>query len=272
MKHSVMFLLQSNDVPENADELARAIEESLRQYVRGSEPLVSVRLRVFPYYDEVRINLDKAELDSKPPQIPSAVGEVKYAFEAGVVAVTARNVRVQGVPLDLRLEAQRVTFDKGKDANGQALLIVKTVREGHLRISAAQLDLENAIGEIASRLARKHWIGIDQVRLALRARGARSLSADLRFQARKLLLRTNIDISVQIDVDEDFVAKISNTKCKGDGAIGSLACGALEPHLRRLDGQSFSLMSLPLGELQLRDVRIAVADTVEITADFGTPG
>ena len=32
----------------------------------------------------------------------------------------------------------------------------------------------------------------------------------------------------------------------------------------------FPLMSLPLGEVQLRDVRITVADTVEITADFGS--
>ena len=133
-----MFLLQSKDVPENANELARAIQESIRPYVRGAAPLVAVRPRVFPYYDEIRINLDKAELDSKPPPIPTVVGDVKYAFEAGLVGVTARNIRVQGVPFELRLEAERVVFDKGKDANDQAVLIVKTVREGHLRISAAQ--------------------------------------------------------------------------------------------------------------------------------------
>ena len=52
--------------------------------------------------------------------------------------------------------------------------------------------------------------------------------------------------------------------------VGSIACGLLEPRLRRLDGQRFPLMSIPLGELQLRDVRIAVSDTVEITAEFGS--
>ena len=49
-----------------------------------------------------------------------------------------------------------------------------------------------------------------------------------------------------------------------------LACGILEPHLQRLEGATFPLMSLPLGEIKLRDVRIAVADTVEVTADFGS--
>jgi hypothetical protein len=29
-------------------------------------------------------------------------------------------------------------------------------------------------------------------------------------------------------------------------------------------------MSFPMGEIKMRDVRISVADTVEITAEFGT--
>ena len=265
-----MLPLHLKEFPESKDALARALEESLGRYTRKSAPLVSVQSRAFPYFDEISINLDSAEFDSRPPAIPIVAGATKFACEAGVVTLSARNIRVQDAPLDLRLEAHQVLFHKGQDTNDQVVLIVKTVRDGHLRISATQLDLENAIGELARREARKHGITVEQVRLALRARGARSLSADVRLQARKFLLRANIDISAQLDVDENFVAKISTLTCKGDGAIGSLACGALDPHLRRLDGRSFSLMSLPLGELQLRDVRIAVADTVEVTADFGT--
>ena len=34
--------------------------------------------------------------------------------------------------------------------------------------------------------------------------------------------------------------------------------------------KSFPLKSIPLGEIQLRDVHVAVADTVEITMDFGS--
>ena len=89
-------------------------------------------------------------------------------------------------------------------------------------------------------------------------------------RARKFLFRTNIDISGQLDIDDHFNAKVANLKCRAEGTIGSLACGALQPHLQRLEGQSFSLMSFPLGELKMRDVRITVADTVEITADFGS--
>ena len=117
------------------------------------------------------------------------------------------------------------------------------------------------------RLVDLHDIGAGGA--ALRARGARSVAANVRLQARKFLFRANVDISGQLDITDDFVAKVSQLKCRGDGAIGSFACGLLEPHLKRLDGHSFPLMSLPLGEVQLHDVRITVADTVEITADFG---
>jgi hypothetical protein len=108
------------------------------------------------------------------------------------------------------------------------------------------------------------------VRLALRARGARSLAVNVRLQAKKFLFRANIDIAGQLDVTDDFVAKASQLKCKGEGTVGSLACGVLEPHLKKLEGASFPLMSLPLGQIKLRDIRIAVADTVEVTADFGS--
>jgi hypothetical protein len=52
--------------------------------------------------------------------------------------------------------------------------------------------------------------------------------------------------------------------------VGSLACDVLGPLLKKLEGKTFSIMPPFYGEIQLHDVRIAVADTVEITADFGT--
>jgi hypothetical protein len=49
-----------------------------------------------------------------------------------------------------------------------------------------------------------------------------------------------------------------------DRAIGSIACGVL----RKVDGQRFPLMSEQMGKVKLREIRIVVADMVEITADF----
>ena len=226
--------------------------------------------RVFPYFDQIVINLDGAQFDSRLPAPIHPRGETREACDAAIVSLSARDVRIEGMPLSLRLEARDVVFHKGEDENGDVLVIVRKAREGHIVISAAQLDLEKVIAEMANVQAGRKGVSVENVRLALRARGARSLAADIQLQARKFLLRAKIDIYGQLDITDDFVAKISHLKCKGDGALGSLACGVLEPYLQRLDHSTFPLMSLPLGEIKLRDVRIAVADTVEVTADFGT--
>jgi hypothetical protein len=266
-----MLSLLRKNFPSSKDELAQALDEALRRFAPKKGPIVDVSARVFPYIDEIAINFDGVQFDSRPPSFSPAVGETKPALEAASVRVAGRNISVQGAPLNLQIEARDLVFHKGEDANGDAVLIVQKARDGHALISAAQLDLENAILELGSRAARQHGIAIEQVRLAMRARGQRSLAADIRVQARKLLLRAKIDIYAQLDIGEDFVAKISQLKCKGTGAIGSRACSTLDPYLRQWEGKCFPLKSLSLGETQLRDVRVAVADTVEITVDFGTP-
>lgn len=265
-----MFQLRSKNFPQSASDFERALDESLRQYTRKDGPIVTASSRVFPYFDQIAINLDGAQFDSGLPAPVQPSGETKEACEAAVVSVSARNVCLQDVPANVQLEARDVVFHKGEDENGDMLLIVRRARDGHIVISAAQLDLENAIAKMATAQARRKGIAVENVRLALRARGARSLAADIQLHARKFLLRAKIDIYGQLDITDDFIAKISHLKCKGDGALGSIACGALEPHLQRLNGSTFPLMSLPLGEIQLRDIRIAVADTVDITADFGS--
>jgi hypothetical protein len=265
-----MFALGSKDFPQSAADFERAMDESLHRYARKEGRIVTVSSRVFPYFDEIAINLDGAQFGSPiPKQLPVA-GETKQACEAAIVTLSARNVPVQGAPINFRMEMRDVVFHKGQNENGEALLIVQKARDGHIVVSVAQLDLENAIAETARVEAAKNGVSVENVRLALRARGARSVAASVQFQARKFLFRTSVEISGQFDITDDFVAKASQLTCRGDGAIGSLASGLLEPHLKRLDGRGFPLMSLPLGEVQLRDVRITVADTVEITADFGT--
>jgi hypothetical protein len=262
--------LHRTQFPNTKAELAEAMDEGLRQYVHKTERIVTINSRVFPYLDEIAINFDGAEIDSKLPVFSKPVGETKLACEAARVNVSGRNMAIQKAPLNLQLTATDVIFHHGRDDKGEALLVVKDVRTGHLTVSAAQLDLEGAISELAQREGAKHGISIEETRVSLRARGPRSLAADVRLRARKFLFRANIDISGQIDIDEGFHACISNLKCRGDGTVGSVACGVLQPQLQQLEGQRFPLMSFPLGDVQLRDVRLAVADTIEITADFGT--
>jgi hypothetical protein len=264
-----MIPLNRKDVPSPRDDLAQALDAALHRFVQKSGRIVDLRSRVFPLVDEVRINLDGAKLDSPPP-LAKVEGETTLAFETAVVTVRGRNISVRGIPIDLRMELRDVAFHKGVDANGDAVLVIHRAGEGQLVVSAAQLDLEEAIGRLGGEKARLWGVDLEQVRLAMRARSRSSLAADIQIWAKKFFTRAKIDIYAQLDITNEFVMKIGQLKCKGDGKLGSFACAALIPLIERTKSESFALKSVPLGGLRIVDVHFAVADTVELTIDFGS--
>jgi hypothetical protein len=265
-----MIPLGRKDVPSPRDDLAQALDAALHRFVQKPGRIVDLRSRVFPLVDEIRINLNGAKFDSPAPPLAKIEGATALAFETAVVTVSGRNISVRGVPLDLRMEMRDVVFHKGVDANGDAVLVIHRAREGQLVVSAGQLDLEEAIGRLGGEKARLWGVDLEQIRLAMRARSRRSLAADIKIQAKKFFARANIDIYAQLDISNEFVVKISELKCKGDGKLGSFACAALAPLFEKTKSESFELKLLPLGGLQLHDVHVAVADTVELTIDFGS--
>ena len=265
-----MLSLGRKDFPSPKGELAEALDDALHRFIEKPGPIVELRSRVFPYVDEIAINLDSAMIDSSRSPLAEAEGETFLAFEAAMVNITGRQISISGVPFNLRMEMRDVVFDRGFDANGDAVLILRRAREGHLMVSAAQLELEQAFIRIIGAKARLYGIDLERVRLAMRARGRRSIAADFQVWVKKFFARAKADIYAQLDVDKDFVVKIAQLKCKGDGKLGSFICATLNPVFDRVLEKSFSLKSIPLGELQLRDVHVAVADTVDITVDFGS--
>jgi hypothetical protein len=266
-----MLSLGRKDFPSPRGDLAEALDDALHRFVEKPGQIVDLRSRVFPLVDEIRINLDGAIVDSSPPPLANVEGETSRAFEAALITLTGRRVSIRGVPFDVRMEMHDVIFDKGVDAKGEAVLALHKAREGQLVFSAAQLDLEGAIVRILGERARLYGIELEQVRLFMRARGRSSIAGDMQIWAKKFFARAKIDIYVQLDISNEFVARISQLKCKGDGKLGSFACATLQPMFERVLEKSFPLKSLPLlGDLHLRDIHVAVADTADLTVDFGS--
>lgn len=265
-----MFPLKTSTLPSSASALQGSLNESLRElFIVTSDP-VTIRDASYPRLEEINVSLDGAQLLGKPSSIPSLSSKPTPALEVDSLNINASALSIGPAAIDLSLSATAVSLHQAKDAEGNLLLLLHNAAKGHIEISASPSDLEALIAEVARAEAGKHGVTIDSVQLILRSKSSRSLAAEVRLRAKKLFLSASIRITGQLDLDEELNARISGLDCAGDGAIAIVACGVLKPHLQKIDGREFPLMSLPLGEVRLRDVRLAVADKLSVTADFGS--
>lgn len=265
-----MFSLKSTTIPSSAEALERLLNESLRRVFDVEADPVTIRDASYPNLAEINISLDGARLRPDPPRPQSISGKTSPALQVGQLAVRAAALSIGPATVELSLSARAMHLGQGKDSNDEIVLSAVSVAEGKIDISAPLADLEDVIAQIAKDQAGKHGVTIDKVQLTLREKSSRSLEAEVRFRAQKLFMSASIRITGRLDLDDKLNAKISGLKCKGDGAIAAIACGVLDPHLQKLDGREFSLMSLPLGEIRLRDVRLGVSDKLSVTAEFGS--
>jgi hypothetical protein len=265
-----MFPLKTAIFPSSAAALERLLNESLRQlFVVTTDP-VSLREASYPHLEELNVSLNGAQLRGSPPSIPSLSSEPAPALKVDSLNINASALSIGPAAIDLSLSARDVSLDQASDSKGNVLILLHNASEGHIEISASPSDLEALIAEVAKTEAGKHGVTIEDVQLSLRSKSSRSLAAEIRLRARKLFLNASIRITGQLDLDEELNAKISGLDCAGDGAIAHIACGVLKPHLQNIEGREFPLMSLPLGEIRLRDVQLAVGDKLSVTAEFGS--
>ena len=265
-----MFPLKTTTFPSTGEALERLLNESLRSIfdVRGDP--VTLRGASYPHLAELNVSFNGAQLRGQPPSMPSLSSKPTSALEIDSFNIDASALSIGPAAIDLSLSATGVNLHQARDSEENVVLVLHNATQGHVEISASPSDLEALIAEVAKSEAGKHGVTIDSVQLTLRSKSSRSLAAEVRLRAKKLFLSASIRITGQLDLDEELNARISGLDCTGDGAMASVACGVLKPHLQKIDGREFPLMSLPLGEIRLRDVQLAVGDKLSVTAEFGS--
>ncbi|MEY2493888.1 MAG: hypothetical protein QOJ45_380 [Verrucomicrobiota bacterium] len=265
-----MFPLFAKTFPPTAEVLQSLLNESLRQLFIVTRDPVSMREVSYPHLKELNVSLDGAQLRANPPPLPSLSGKPMPALDVDHLTVNASSLSIGPASVDLSLSARAVQFAQSRDSNDEIVLSIENAADGAVEISASQSGLEKLIAQVTKTEAGKHGVTIDGLQLTLRSKSSRSLAAEVRLCAKKLFLNASIRITGQLDLDEELNARISGLNCAGDGAIATMACGVLKPHLEKIDGREFPLMSLPLGKIRLRDVHLAVGDRLAITAQFGS--
>ena len=265
-----MFPLQTDSLPANADSLRAALEDSLRQVVRSpAGEMIVVEDRSYPELNAIRLSLDGATvLDHLPPRptVPKWTGQP--ALSVLDFEISARPLLVQGASVDLSCRARAVELVQARDEKGRIVLLLSNAAEGKLEVGLAIADLE-ALVLTAAKAAAAEGVSIEHVRIELKARTERALDLLVQVRAKKLFFTAIVRISGRAEIDEQLNARLVGLECTGDGSLGTLACGFIAPHLQRFDGRAFPLLALPLGEVKLRDVRIATGDKLRVTAAFG---
>jgi hypothetical protein len=265
-----MFPLNTPNFPPNAADLARALNDSLRSLFTVAHEPVAIRDLSYPHLAALELSLDGAQLRGRPPGPPSLATPPAPALRVDSFSAAGRGMSVGPAAIDFSLTATGVELHQAKDSAAQIVLVLHAATAGRVEASAPKADLEALIAEVAKAEAGKQGVSVDSVQLSLRSQSPRSLAAEVRLRVKKLFLSASLRITGQLDLDEELNACLSGLDCVGDGAIAAVACGVLKPHLQKLNGREFPLMSLPLGEVRLRDVRLAVGEKLSVTAEFGS--
>ncbi len=265
-----MFPLHTKDFPATADALEHLLNESLREVLILPRDAVQVQEAHYPALTQIAVTLDRATVRPNPPKPRPSAGKTKPVLEVQQLSIRGEEISTGPAKVSLVLDAREVRLNSGTDENGDVVLGIDGATDGSVELSTTNSELEAAIGEIAKREAGKQGVTIEDVRLSLHETGPRSVQAETTLRARKLFFTAVVRIAGSLSIDDELNATLSGLQCSGEGAIGSMACGFLEPHLRKVEGRSFALMALALGDIRLRDVRLSANDNVTVRAEFGS--
>jgi len=245
-----MFPLPVKIFPADPEALRAALEESLRRIVRPAGQMVTVEEKSYPELAAIRLSLDGAIAgEGSPPRPAPPVGPIEPGLRVADFEISGQPIFVQRAKVNLSCTARAVQLGQGRDRDGNVLLVLQDASEGKVEVGIALADLEALVLAGAQTEAARQGVTVEEVQIELGARGDRALDV--------------------VEIDEQLKARLSGLECAGEGPLGTLACGFIAPHLERFNDREFSLLALPLGEVKLRDVRVAAGNELRVRAEFG---
>ena len=267
-----MFYLGGSTFPNSREQLASAVTTGLRELLTlPPRDIIHIDGGNYPAFDKVMIDLTGARSagDKLPPE-PKPDGATEPGVSAGRLEAVARPLYIRDAAIELSLTADAARFDYGRDVTGKAMLLLLEAKNGQVTIQIARSALDTLVISAAREAARAHGVQILETTLNLTQLDPRSVSADIRIKAKKLFITATLFLKGKLSVDDALNAKVYDLSVTGEGMLGELAGGAIRPHLQQIDGKSFPLTALPLGEVRLQDLSLTIGDPLKVHATFGS--
>lgn len=266
-----MFPLSGRDFPQTADELCAAIQRALcdvLKFPRGSEPVTMSGK--FPALKQVKIDLSGAQISiNEPPPQPKPRGKRQPGVNVEQLQVVGHPIIYEKSKADLDVKARGLVFEYAHDQQGNAMLVLTEATDGHVDVKIGKDDIRSMLMSLASAAAKQQGVAIQDLQVNLESDGPRSIAADVKVKAKKLIMSGTVHIQGKADVDDDMVATLSDLSCTGEGVIGGMAAALLQGKLQKYNGTRVPLMAFSLGDVALRDLKISTKGPIEVTARFG---
>lgn len=270
-----MFPLAGKKYPNSADELAGSIREALSEVLSLPKNGSAVVLEApkYPAVKKMRVDLDGARVHAAtPPPPPKPTGKRQPGISVSQLEVTARPIKYETSKVDVQLKGTGLEFEFAKDKKGGPLLVLTDAEDGQVDLRINKADVQSLATAAASAAVKEQGVTIKDVEVNLRSEGKRSVGADVRVNAKKLMVRGVIHIKGKLDVDDELNATLSGLECTGEGVVGSIVAGIVQPKLKPHNGRRIPLVAFSLGEVALRELKIDTKNGLHVTARFGKSG
>jgi hypothetical protein len=258
--------------PINAQELEDSIRSALEKVLTFQKTAAPVKVDApkFPIVKQLKVDLSGARVGAKePPPRPKPSGKRQVGFEVDQLELEAHPIRYENSTVNFNLKGKQVRFEFARDQKGKPLLVLSEAAEGHVDVNVSKADLQSLALAAAKLAAKEQGVTIQDVNIDLKSEGKRSLSATARVKAKKLMVSGTLNLSARVVVDDELNATISDLKCTGEGMIGTMAAGSVQPKLKEYNGRKIALLAFLVGDLSLRDLKIDVKAGLHVTARFG---
>jgi hypothetical protein len=267
-----MFPLAGAEYPRTSEELAAALQEGLGEVLKFPAGHIAVVTEggVYPAIEKVKVDLSGASVAAAaPPPPPKPRGEREAGPTVGELAVVGKPILYQGRPIEFELNARGAKFDFARDERGKAMLVAREAESGNVAVNIAGEDLKYILRTAAAEGARRQGVTIQDLDVKLTNQGPRTVDANVRAKARKMVMSGTVTLRGRVDIDDALVATVSNLSCAGEGMMGNMAAGMIQGVLRSYEGKRFPLTTFSMGGLALRDLQISTATGLRVTAAVG---